>query len=852
MSENKLELYFEDSRFKMSHFGRFFVRLVFYSSFGILMALCVSALLQYSSIKWLFWLGVLLFLFLVDFIKHLGKADRSLRGKLTGRVNLSKYTAPASFSVLEYAFDRSLLLGGNFYLYLIKKLAERSDIRSGLNRMDIKIKDFENKIEEMLAASLEQKREYDSRAEHREVLRKEIEKILTIALKQASVSGNRYITPKDIFAALSNCDSHGVLRILEFFNIDSGDLENSLIFSNYYSAFNWLRRLPSSLDQFISFSRPYKVRHRVMNRAWTARPTPFLDQFSDDLTDYAQVESIGFLVGHEQEYDRLIDVISRSGRPNALLVGDPGVGKETIIKHLAYKIIKDQVPSALFDKRVVKLRITDLLTGVEQNEIQIRVNKIVSEIVAAGNIVLFIPEVHNLLKMSDKVGLNAADIFLPSFNSSAFSVIATTFPKELKQISENNGQFVEAFETISVSDISPAEATKLLVYEALILEKQFKITINFNAIKQTVFLASKYFKDKSILTSSAELLKESISNAKEKEDKILNGDDILDVAQRKISIPLRQAGDSEAAKLLNLENIIHENFIDQEEAVKAVSRALREYRSGLSRKGGPIATFLFVGPTGVGKTELSKLLAGIQFGSKDAMIRFDMSEYQDKQSIFKFIGSPDGSMSGNLTDAVIKNPYSLILLDEFEKAHPDILNIFLQVFDDGRLSDNFGKVADFSNAIIIATSNAHSNFIKENIEQGKPMTQIGEDLKKKLTDYFRPELINRFSGIIVFKNLSQEDIVAIAKISLRGLAKDLMDSHGIEMEFADEAIKKIANLGYDPVFGARPLRGVISEKIRSVLAEKILKNEVEKGDSLLISIKQDEIVFEPRKKINNF
>jgi len=362
-----------------------------------------------------------------------------------------------------------------------------------------------------------------------------------------------------------------------------------------------------------------------------------------------------------------------------------------------------------------------------------------------------------------------------------------------------------------------------------------------------VILSSKYFKGKSLLTSSEELLKESLSNVKERGEKVLNGDIILDIAQRKISIPLRQAKELEAAKLLNLENIIHQKFIDQEEAVKAVSQALREYRSGLSRRGGPIATFLFVGPTGVGKTELSKILTGIQFGSSDAMIRFDMSEYQDKQSIFKFIGSPDGTMSGNLTEAVMKKPYSLILLDEFEKAHPDILNIFLQVFDDGRLTDNFGKVADFSNTIIIATSNAASNYIKEEIELGKPMSQIRDEVKKKLTEYFKPELINRFSGIVVFKELSRDNISAVARILLNGLAKDLMDSHSMEIKFTDEAIKKISVWGYDPVFGARPLRGVISEKVRSILAEKILKNEIQKGGSLLISVKDEELVFESGK-----
>ncbi|MCL5017046.1 MAG: ATP-dependent Clp protease ATP-binding subunit [Patescibacteria group bacterium] len=840
--EENLELYFKDPRLKMTHLGRFFVRMVFYSNYGIVTAACILALL--SPIIWVRWSGVLLLLFLIDFIRHFNKADRSLRGELIGRVNLCKYTAPDSFGVIEYAFDRSMLLGGNFYLYLLKKLSEKKELQQGLKRMDVDLDDFKNKIEDAIRESLSQNKNYGVKEERRENLRKEVEKILKLALSQAEISGNRYITPQDIFSSLSYCDSDGVRKVMDFFNIDPGDLDNALIFGAYYRSLGVMGKLPGTLDEFISFKRPYKVRHRVMNRAWTARPTPFLDQYSTDLTDYAKIESVGFLIGHDKEYGRLVDVISRSGRPNAMLVGEPGVGKETIMKHLAYEITKDQVPPELFDKRVVELNVTDLMTGVELGEIQNRANKIINEVIAAGNIILYIPEVHNLLKMSGKVGLNAADIFLPSFNSSAFSVIATTFPKEFKQMQDSQSNFVDAFEEIDVPDITPAEAMRLLVYESLILEKQFKIIINFNAIKQAVILSSKYFREKSLLTSSSDLLRESLSNAKEREDKILNGDDVINVAQRKISIPLKQAKDVEAQKLLNMEDIIHEKYIDQEEAVKAVARALREYRSGLSRKGGPIATFLFVGPTGVGKTELSKLLANIQFGSESAMIRFDMSEYQDKQSIFRFIGSPDGAMSGNLTDAVNKNPYSLILLDEFEKAHPDILNIFLQVFDDGRLTDNLGKVADFTNTVIIATSNAGSVFIKEAIEKGEPISQISDELKKKLTDYFKPELINRFSKIIVFKDLSSDDIQAIARILLGSLADDLKVSHGIDMNFSDDAVKKISQWGYDPAFGARPLRGVISDKIRSVLAEKILKNEIKRGDNLLVSVKDNELIFE--------
>ncbi len=244
-------------------------------------------------------------------------------------------------------------------------------------------------------------------------------------------------------------------------------------------------------------------------------------------------------------------------------------------------------------------------------------------------------------------------------------------------------------------------------------------------------MAHKYFRQKLLPASAEDLLKETLADASQKRNKILRADDVIAIAERKTNIPIHQTTKKEAEKLLNLENIIHQRLIDQEEAVKLVSSSLREYRVGLSRKGGPIAAFLFVGPTGVGKTELSKILTKVQFGSENMMLRFDMSEFQDKQSIFRFIGSPDGKMAGILTEMIIQKPYCLILLDEFEKAHPDILNLFLQVFDDGRLTDNLGRVVDFTNTIIIATSNAHSDFIKGHIEAHTPIEIITEELKKK-------------------------------------------------------------------------------------------------------------------------
>lgn len=836
MEQPKTNLYFYDSRLKMTYLGRMVVRLMSYSTYIAAAAGCVIFLL--SNIPWLFWSGVLLAVFLGDRINYLGQADKSLQEKkLRGDVNLARYFTPGAFDALEYAFERSLVLKGNFYLLLLKRLSDKKDIRLGLQRMDINTEEFFNKVDALLKKSLKK----GQFAADKQKLISEIEKIAVLSLEQAFRVHNRFIELKDIFAALSYCGDSDVNEIFQFFDIGPGDLENALIFSRYYSQFRWLKILPASLGGFAS--RPYKIRHRVMNRAWSARPTRFLDQFSEDLTDYARREQIGFLIGHLNEYDRMVDILSRPGKPNVLLVGEPGSGKDTLVARLAFKIIKDEVPPELFDKRLVLLRVGNLLAGAEIAELRARFKKIIDEIVQAGNIILYIPDIHNLAKATGKENVNILDILLPAIDSSAFSVIGATYPKEYKQSVEPQTDFAKAFEIIRMEEISLEETIRLMVYDSIILESQFRIKITFGAVKKAVELASKYFRDKLLPGSAQELLRETLAAAKEKRDRVLNIEDVVDIAQRRINIPLRQAGGAEAEKLLNLENIIHQRLINQEEAVKAVSRALREYRSGLSRKGGPIASFLFVGPTGVGKTELSKILAGIQFGSKEAMIRFDMSEYQDKQSIYRFIGSPDGAVGGNLTDAVTQKPYSLILLDEFEKAHPDILNLFLQVFDDGRLTDSAGRTVDFQNTIIISTSNAHSNFIKESLEAGKPMPQVSDELKKKLTDYFKPELLNRFSNIIVFKNLSPENITAIADILLKDLSEEVKESQGIDLSFTDESVKKIAEWGYDPVFGARPLRGVISEKIRGVLAEKILKNEIIKGGKVMIKLENNELIF---------
>ncbi|MEK7076879.1 MAG: AAA family ATPase, partial [Patescibacteria group bacterium] len=359
-----------------------------------------------------------------------------------------------------------------------------------------------------------------------------------------------------------------------------------------------------------------------------------LDKYSYDFTDLARREEAGFLIGHEDEYRRMVDALSRPMNPNAMLVGESGIGKETIVAHLAFEIVKDEVPPAIFDKRLVALQLSNLVAGAGPEELQERLGKIVEEIAIAGNIILYIPDIHNLVRTSGTAYLSAADALIPIISNNAFPVVGATYPKEFKEFLEPRSDFVGSFEVIRVEEISEAEAEKLLVYESLLLENKYKITISFGAIKTAVKLAKKYFHNKFLPASAQELLRGGVALVARHKEKILGPQRIIDAAEEKINIPIHEAGKAEAEALLNLEEAIHKRLIDQEEAVKAVSNAIREYRSGLSRAGGPIATFLFVGPTGVGKTELSKILAKIQFGSEQMMIRFDMTEYQDKQSFF--------------------------------------------------------------------------------------------------------------------------------------------------------------------------------------------------------------------------
>lgn len=825
----RLKLYFNEPLVEMRFSERILVRIISNISFTVFIIATFAFLMSASGP--LVWLGILMFLVLLDKAVHAGKPKRYLLHlPQHGEVNIADYIAPRVREMLIHAHERWFLRENNFFLELVLSGLRDKEVREAMLRLDAKLDEFEDK----LLSYIKESKEQDSH----ETVTDAMGALLADAMNIANKNGADFIGTGDLFAALARCDDVETRKLFALFQIDTEDLERALIFGRF-KRFHLFDSIPRAIGGFAS----RRQRGRVINRAWTSRPTPTLDLYASDYTELAKSGRIGFLIGHSEEYERLLNILSRRVRPNALLVGEPGIGKGSLVAHLAYMISKDKVPQELFDKRLIGLDTGSLIAGASESEIQARVQKIFAEVYEAGNIVLYIPEVHNLAKSSAGSQNNILNSILPMILENNFPLIATSFPKEYKQYIESSSSAAQAFEVIRVNELTVDEATRVLIYQAFFLEREYKISVSYGAVKKSVEIAKKYFASHPLPGSAASLLKEGIAYAVRHGGKILTAEDVIAVAESRINIPIKRAGEGEAEKLLNLEKIIHERLVDQEPAVQAVAEALRQYRSGLSRQGGPIGTFLFVGPTGVGKTELSKILAKLQFGSEENMIRFDMSEYQDKQSIFQFIGSPDGKMTGLLTDQVLEKPYSLILLDEFEKAHPDLLNMFLGVFDDGRLTDNLGRVVSFENTIIIATSNAHSNLIKEQLEAGKNISDISAEIKKKLTGFFKPELLNRFSSIVVFRDLSRADIELIAERQLKSLRETLAEGQSIELIITPAAVKRIAELGFDPVFGARPLREAISKNIKDPLSKLILGQKVLRGGKITADIEGNEIVM---------
>ncbi|MBI5229986.1 MAG: ATP-dependent Clp protease ATP-binding subunit [Candidatus Magasanikbacteria bacterium] len=600
------------------------------------------------------------------------------------------------------------------------------------------------------------------------------------------------------------------------------------------NAVEWMRIREQLRDRWRSVHE--QGSHRSVtgtNRAMTALATPYLDHFSRDITFAAQKGYTELCIGRNKELESVFRVFE-SGARGVLLLGEAGVGKNSLIEGVAERMIADEVPETLFDKRLIELHVPTLLAGASPAEAEARLIHIFNEVIRSQNIVLYIPHIEQLIGVS--LGSNASsmdlsDALAQQMQSGQVTVIATTTPFEHRRFITPSS-LGTLFQVVHVKEPETNEAIQILQAKSGTIEYKNNVFLSYGALEAAVTLSHSYIHDRYLPEKALEVIGEAATGARSQKGKnhLVTAEDVARVVSEKSKVPVQSVTVEETDKLLNLETEMHKRVIGQEEAVKVVAAALRRARAELHAKKRPIANFLFIGPTGVGKTELAKTLAEVYFGREDLMIRLDMSEYQNSSDTARLIGTTNESGTGVLTEAVKTSPASLILLDEIEKAHPNILNIFLQVMDDGRLTDSTGHTIDFTNSIIIATSNAGADHIQEQMRTGTPFADIQKDLLHGgLNQYFKPEFINRFDGVVVFKPLEKTEIKQIAALMLKSIAHGL-EEKGLGFEFTDAALSELADVGFDPVYGARPLRRAIQEKVENPLSEFILRGGWQRRD----------------------
>ncbi len=649
-----------------------------------------------------------------------------------------------------------------------------------------------------------------------------------------------------------------------------------------------------------------------------SKSTPTLNQFGRDLTELAKEDKFDPVIGRSEEIARVIQILSRRTKNNPVLLGEPGVGKTAIAEGLAQAIVAGDVPELLKNKRVFSVDLSGMVAGAKyRGEFEERLKKAMEEVTKDGNVILFIDEIHTIIGAGAAEGaIDAANILKPALARGEIQLIGATTLNEYRKYIEKDAALERRFQSVMVGEPSIADTIEILKGLRPKYEAHHGVKISDDALVSAAKLSSRYITDRFLPDKAIDLVDEAASRTKlrtftispemkEAEDKLKslshekqeainsqdfekaaalrdeekslnekytqmrteweakNGTDTKTITETDIAsiisswtnIPVDKLKEEESDRLRNLEKVLHERVIGQDDAVKAVSRAIRRGRVGLKDPKRPIGSFIFLGPTGVGKTELTKALAEALFGDEDAMIRVDMSEFMEKHSVSKLVGSPPGYVgyddAGQLTEKVRRKPYSVILFDEIEKAHPDVFNILLQVLEDGILTDSQGRRVDFRNTVIIMTSNVGANKLTQAKRVGFGEADTNTEIKKNVMDdlkkTFRPEFLNRLDEIIVFNQLTETEIKSIAKIMLSSVSKRLSEN-GIDASFNDTAITLLAKEGFDPVYGARPLRRAITNKIEDLFAEEILSGNVQKGDKVSVSAKGDKFVINQLKK----
>lgn len=644
-----------------------------------------------------------------------------------------------------------------------------------------------------------------------------------------------------------------------------------------------------------------------------------LEQYSRDLTQMAREGKLDPVIGREKEIQRVVQILSRRTKNNPCLIGEPGVGKTAIAEGLAQRIASDQVPASVQGKRLLSLDLAGMVAGSKfRGEFEERIRNVISEVIRDGNVILFVDEMHTLIGAGGAEGaLDASNILKPVLARSELQMIGATTVTEYRKYVEKDAALERRFQPIMVEEPSEEDTVAILKGIRAPYEKHHGIVISDEAVEACVHLSTRYITDRFLPDKAIDLMDESASRLRLKYDVrssdpqglagqitdeenqvagflkagnleearthrenytqlvkeeerlrkrqsrrsssrrlTLSSDDVAEVVAEWTGIPVTRLNESEAARLRNLEKTLHKRIIGQEEAVSAVARAVRRGRVGLKEPGRPIGSFLFLGPTGVGKTEVSKALAEAVFGSEDALIRVDMTEYMEKQSVSKMIGSPPGYVGyeegGQLSEKVRRNPYSVILFDEIEKAHPDVFNVLLQVLDDGHITDSQGRTVDFKNTIIIMTSNAGA----QEIVEPKKLGFGGEDnpdkdyqfMKNRVMDevhhIFKPEFLNRIDEVIVFRMLSRDDLKSITGLLMKSLIERCNSQMGIQLIVRDSLKKYIVDKSYNPKYGARPLRRRIQTDVEDPLAEELLGGSITRGSTVIATVRKGHVVFD--------
>ncbi len=729
-------------------------------------------------------------------------------------------------------------------------------------------------------------------------------RIVQNSIMQASRLGNNYVgTEHILLALLSDGESYAIRYLAEM-----GVKASSII---------------EILQNFLGGSgEPFKDKGVSDDKKQPRgnSNTKTLDKFGRDLTAIAAQGGIDPVIGRQDEIQRVIQILSRRTKNNPCLIGEPGVGKTAVAEGLALKIVSGDVPEPLKNKRVVSLDLTGMIAGTKyRGDFEDRINNAINEVKKAGNVILFIDELHTIVGAGSAEGsADTANILKPSLARGDFQVIGATTINEYRKYIEKDSALERRFQPVMVGEPSEEETVEILNGLRDRYEAHHKVKITDDAISAAVKLSSRYITDRFLPDKAIDLIDEAASKVrlkaytepvglkqleedleqlqKEKESAVneqnferaaeirdsekslrekidvqkrewreknehangeVTAEDIAEIVSGWTGIPVVQLTEEESERLLRLESILHERIVGQDEAVKAVARAIRRGRVGLKDPKRPVGSFIFLGPTGVGKTELCKTLAEAMFGDENAMIRFDMSEFMEKHTVSKLIGSPPGYVGydegGQLTELVRRKPYSVILFDEIEKAHPDVFNMLLQILDDGRLTDSQGRHVNFRNTVIIMTSNVGARMITQEQKSlgffdgsGQSPESSEKAIKDavlgELKNTFKPEFLNRVDDIIVFNRLGSEDIKNIAKRMLKTLT-DRMAALDIKISFSDEAVDAISKAGFDPVYGARPLKRAIQSRLEDKISEKMLDGSIKKGSELVCGFKDDEFTF---------